>query len=164
MEAYLVEIVNRITEFLKREGCGLSIAESCTGGLITHIITNIPGASKFLDLSIVCYSKSSKIKVLGISESLLEKKGMISEETALAMAQAVRRLGNSDLGLSITGNAGPNIIEGKSTGLVYIAVDIASKARFLSMGDKFEGGIENIKNEASLGALRFLCQALRICT
>ncbi len=79
MEAYLVEIVNRITEFLKREGCGLSIAESCIG-------------------------------------------------------------------------------------LVYIAVDIASKARVLSMGDKFEGDIENIKNEASFEALRFLCRALRICT
>lgn len=164
MEAYLVEIVNRITEFLKREGCGLSIAESCTGGLITHIITNTPGASKFLDLSIVCYSKSSKIKVLGISESLLEKKGMISEETAIAMAHAVRRLANSDIGLSITGNAGPDIIEGKNAGLVYIAVDIASKARVLSMGDKFEGDIENIKNEASFEALRFLCRALRICT
>ena len=164
MEAYLVEIVNRITEFLKRECCGLSIAESCTGGLITHIITNTPGASKFLDLSIVCYSKSSKIKVLGISESLLEKKGMISEETAIAMAHAVRRLGNSDIGLSITGNAGPDIIEGKNAGLVYIAVDIASKARVLSMGDKFEGDIENIKNEASFEALRFLCRALRICT
>jgi PncC family amidohydrolase len=164
MEAYLVEIVNRITEFLKREGCGLSIAESCTGGFITHIITNTPGASKFLDLSIVCCSKSSKIKVLGISESLLEKKGMISEETAVAMAHAVRRLGNSDIGLSITGNAGPDIIEGKGAGLVYIAVDIASKARVLSMGDKFGGDIENIKNEASFEALRFLCQALRICT
>jgi nicotinamide-nucleotide amidase len=164
MEAYLVEIVNRITEFLKREGCGLSIAESCTGGLITHIITNTPGASNFLDLSIVCYSKSSKIKVLGISESLLEKKGMISEETAIAMAHAVRRLGNSDIGLSITGNAGPDIIEGKNAGLVYIAVDIASKARVLSMGDKFEGDIENIKNEASFEDLRFLCRALRICT
>jgi PncC family amidohydrolase len=163
MEDYLVEIIDRIIEFLKTEGGGLSIAESCTGGLVTHTITNVPGASKLLDLSVICYSKSSKIKVLGISESLLEKKGMISEETAIAMAHAVRRLGNSDIGLSITGSAGPDIIEEKSPGLVYIAVVINSKDRVLSMGDKFDGDIENIKNEASFEALRFLCRALRIC-
>ncbi len=164
MEAYLVELVARISEFLKKEGSSLSIAESCTGGLVTHIFTNIPGASNFLDLSIVCYSKESKINVLGISESLLEKKGMISEETAIAMANAVRKLGNSDIGLSITCNAGPDVIEGKNAGLVYIAVDFASKDRVLSMGEKFEGDMENIKNEASFEALQFLCRALRICT
>ena len=109
-------------------------------------------------------SKSSKIKVLGINESLLDKKGMISEETAIAMANAVRRLGNSDIGLSITGNAGPDVIEGKNAGLVYIAVDIASKGRVLSTGEKFDGDMENIKNEASFEALQFLCRALRICT
>ncbi|MBI5188324.1 MAG: CinA family protein, partial [Nitrospirae bacterium] len=64
MEAHLLELVNRISELLKRDGSRLSIAESCTGGFVTHIITNVPGASKFLELSIVCYSKDSKIKVL----------------------------------------------------------------------------------------------------
>ncbi|MDP2753924.1 MAG: CinA family protein [Nitrospirota bacterium] len=164
MEAYLAELVTRISEFLKREGFSLSIAESCTGGLVSHIFTNIPVASNLLNLSIICYSKDSKIKVLGINESLLDKKGMISEETAIAMANAVRRLGNSDIGLSITGNAGPDVIEGKNAGLVYIAVDIASKGRVLSTGEKFDGDMENIKNEASFEALQFLCRALRICT
>lgn len=164
MGAYLVDIVNRISESLRREGFSLSIAESCTGGLVTHIFTNVPGASKLLNLSVVCDSKESKIKVLGLSESLLEKKGMISEEVAIAMAHAVRKLGNSNIGLSITGNAGPDIIEGKSPGLVYIAVDIASVDRVLSIGEKFDGDIENIKNEASFEALNFLCRALRICT
>ncbi len=163
MEAYLVEIVNKISESIKREGLSLSIAESCTGGLITHIFTNIHSASKLLKLSIVCDSKEPKIKVLGLSESLLDKKGMISEETAIAMAHAVRKLGNSSIGLSVTGNAGPDIIEGKGPGLVYIAVDIASVDRVLSIGEKFDGDTENIKNEASFEALNFLCRALRIC-
>ena len=163
METYLVEIINRISESLRREGFSLSIADSCTGGLVTHIFTNVPGASKLLKLSIVCDSKESKIKVLNISESLLEKKGMISYETAIAMAHAVRKLGNSNIGLSITGNAGPDIIEGKGPGLVFIAVDIASVDRVLSIGEKFDGDTENIKNEASFGALNFLCRALRIC-
>lgn len=163
MGAYLVDIVNRISESLRREGFSLSIAESCTGGLVTHIFTNVPDASKLLKLSVVCDSKESKIKVLGLSESLLEKKGMISEETAIAMAHAVRKLGNSNIGLSITGNAGPDIIEGKGPGLVYIAVDIASVDRVLSIGEKFDGDIENIKSEASSEALNFLCRALRIC-
>ncbi|MFZ6016570.1 MAG: CinA family protein [Nitrospirota bacterium] len=164
MEAHLVELVNRISELLKRDGSRLSIAESCTGGLVTHIITNVPGASKFLELSIVCYSKDSKIKALGISESLLEKKGMISEEVAIEMARAVRRLGNTDIGLGITGNLGPEVIESKGVGLIYMAVDIASKDRILSKGEIFDGGREEIKNNASLAALKFLCQALRICT
>jgi PncC family amidohydrolase len=163
MEAYLTETVTRIAEFLKRNGHGLSIAESCTGGLITHIFTNVPDALNFLNLSVICYSKSSKIKVLGISESLLEKKGMISEETAVAMAHSVRRLGNSEIGLAVSGNAGPDTIEGKSAGLVYLAVSIAPKDRFLSVGEKFEGDTEIIKNESSIEALRFLCRALRIC-
>lgn len=163
MEAYLVDVVTRISEFLKREGYTLSIAESCTGGLVSHIFTNIPGASNLLNLSIVCNSKESKIRVLGLSDSLLDKKGMISEEVAIAMANAVRRLGNSDIGVSITGNAGPDVIEGKSPGLVYIAVDISSKGRVLSMGDKFDGNMEHIKEEASFEALNFICRALRIC-
>jgi nicotinamide-nucleotide amidase len=163
METYLVEIVTRISESIKRQGLSLSIAESCTGGLITHIFTNIPGVSKLLKLSVVCDSKESKIKVLGLSESLLDKKGMISEETAIAMAHKVRKLGNSNIGLSVTGNAGPDIIEGKGPGLVYIAVDIASIDRVLSIGEKFDGDIENIKSKASFEALNFLCRALRIC-
>jgi nicotinamide-nucleotide amidase len=164
MEAYLVELVNRIAEVLKKEGLRLSVAESCTGGLVTHIITNVPGASKFLDLSVICYSRDSKIKVLDISESLIEKKGMISEEVAIEMAHAVRRLGNTEIGLSITGNLGPEPIEDKGIGLVYMAVSIDPKDRILSKGEKFDGDREAIKNEASFEALRFLCQALRICT
>ncbi|OGW38710.1 MAG: hypothetical protein A2Y97_11150 [Nitrospirae bacterium RBG_13_39_12] len=164
MEAYLVETVTKIAEFLKSKGYGLSIADSFTGGLISHIFTNVHDARTFVDLSVICYSKSSKINVLGISASFLEKKGMISEETAVAMANAIRRLGNSHVGLAITGNAGPDIIEDKSAGLVYMAVSIAPNNRVLSAGDKFEGNTETIKNEASIETLRFLCRALRLCT
>ena len=164
METYLADLVTRISEFLRKEGFTLSIAESCTGGLVSHIFTNIPHSSDLLTLSLVCHSRESKIKVLGLGESLLEKKGMVSEETAIAMANAVRRLGNSDIGLSITGNPGPDLIEGKNPGLIFIAVDIASTGRVLSMGDKLDGQMEHFKEEASFEALTFLCRALRLCT
>jgi PncC family amidohydrolase len=164
METYLADLVVRISEFLKKEGFTLSIAESGTGGLVSHIFTNLPHSSDLLTLSLVCHSRESKIRVLGLAESLLDKKGMISEETAIAMANAVRRLGNSDIGLSITGNPGPDLIEGKNPGLIFIAVDIASTERVLSMGDKLDGPTEHFKEEASFEALNFLCRAMRLCT
>lgn len=140
----------------------LSVAESCTGGLISHLLTNLPGASLFLDSSVVSYSNESKIKLLGIRASLIKKYGSVSEETARAMAIAIREKRRTDFSLSITGNLGPEPIEGKRVGLVYMAVDWQKDTS--SRGMIFEGEREEIKYQAALASLRFLSEVLETWT
>jgi PncC family amidohydrolase len=149
-----IESVERIHKRFKSSGLKLSVAESCTGGLISHLLTNLPGASLFLDCSVVSYSNESKIKLLGISASLIKKYGAVSEEAARAMAVAVRQKRKTDFSLSITGNLGPDPIEGKEAGLVYMAVDWQQDTS--SRGMIFEGGREEIKYQAALASLQFL--------
>ncbi|MCX7914067.1 MAG: CinA family protein [Thermodesulfovibrionales bacterium] len=100
----------------------LSIAESCTGGLICSLLTDLPGASQFFKGGIITYWTETKIDILGVSSETIKVKGVISSETAIEMAQRVRKLFYSDYGLSITGNLGPTVMEGKALGLVYIGI------------------------------------------
>ncbi|MCL5024748.1 MAG: CinA family protein [Nitrospirae bacterium] len=134
----------------------LSAAESCTGGLISHLITNIPGASLFFDSSVVTYSVESKVKFLGVRSSLLKKYGAVSEEVARAMATGVREKRKTDFSVAITGNLGPGVMEDKRVGLVYMAVDW--KRETVSKGMVFEGAREAIKYQAALAALEFLIE------
>jgi nicotinamide-nucleotide amidase len=114
------EVVGKL---LQKAGQTISVAESCTGGLICNRITDVPGSSRYFERGIVCYSNRSKVEVLGVPSLLLERYGAVSAEVAEAMARGVRELGRSDLGLAVTGIAGP---EGgtpeKPVGLVYIAL------------------------------------------
>jgi len=160
METELLNIVGKIADTLIADGRRLSVAESCTGGFISDTITDYPGASKFFEMSIVSYSRRSKHEVLGISDSLLDKYGTVSEETALEMAREVRRLGNTDVALSVTGVAGPEPLEGKEIGLIFIAV--ATEKLSDSMGVKLVGDREEIKEKAAMEALTFLHRILRI--
>lgn len=108
---------------LRARGWRLAIAESCTGGLISHLLTSYPGASDFLVGGAVVYANSAKTRLLGVSEDTLRGHGAVSPEVAIEMAQGVRRLCEVDVGLSVTGIAGPT--GGTSTkpvGLVYWAV------------------------------------------
>ncbi|MEW6109800.1 MAG: CinA family protein [Nitrospirota bacterium] len=160
MDNEFYKIVKKISEILLENNLRLSIAESCTGGFISHVITNLPGASKFFEMSVVSYSENSKKSVLGIKGSLLKKHGVISEDTAIAMAKSVRKTGNTDYALSVTGIAGPEKMEGKDVGLIYIAV--AKEDLVESKGIKLKGRREEIKEQASLEALQFLYQVLKI--
>ncbi len=108
----------------------------------------------------VCYSEDVKKSVLGVSSSILKKHGMVSEETAVAMTEGVMKLGHTDIGLSVTGVAGPERIEDKDVGLVFIAA--AVRDRVESQGFKLSGDREEIKRQASLEALRFLKRVLDI--
>ena len=85
----------------------LAIAESCTGGLLCHRLTNIPGSSNFLKVGLVTYSNTSKIKLLKVPSPLIKKHGAVSSAAAQRMAQGVRKLFNTDFGVAITGIAGP---------------------------------------------------------
>ncbi len=101
----------------------IAVAESCTGGLISHLFTNVPGSSDFFLFSGVTYSNKSKIKILGVSPSTLKKYGAVHEETAKEMAKGAKRISGATYGLSTTGIAGPDGgTEGKPVGTVCIGL------------------------------------------
>ncbi len=85
----------------------LAVAESCTGGLIASRITRVPGSSSYFERAVVTYSNQAKKDILGVPKEYLEKFGAVSKETALAMAEGIRRLAKTDYGISVTGIAGP---------------------------------------------------------
>jgi nicotinamide-nucleotide amidase len=108
---------------LRASGWTLAIAESCTGGLVGHMLTREPGASDFLLLDAVTYANSSKSRVLGVNEETIRWHGAVSSEVAAAMADGAKRVSGADVGLSVTGIAGPSGgSEGKPVGTVYIAL------------------------------------------
>jgi PncC family amidohydrolase len=160
MDKDFLTVIGKLSDKLLERGLRLSIAESCTGGFISDAVTNMPGSSRFFDLGVVGYSEEAKRSVLGISASLLRKHGTVSEETAVAMAKGVRRLSGSDVSLSVTGIAGPESIEDKEVGLIYMAVAMEDIEK--SQGIRLTGEREEIKKQASLEALQFLNQVLRI--
>ena len=113
----------KIVTLLKNKKLKIAVAESCTGGLISKRITDIPGASDVLDMGIVSYANSIKARFLGVSEEILNTVGAVSEQTAAAMAKGVCEAANADIGVSTTGIAGPGGgTKEKPVGLVYISV------------------------------------------
>lgn len=101
----------------------LAVAESCTGGLITHRLTNVPGSSAYLVASVVAYAYEAKVAALGVSWDTLNTFGAVSEETVREMARGVREKFASTLGLAVTGIAGPGGgTPAKPVGLTYIAL------------------------------------------
>ncbi len=111
---------------LRTRSWTLAIAESCTGGLVGHLLTREPGASEFLLLDAVTYANSAKQAVLGVDEEVLRGHGAVSPECAIRMAEGARRVSGADVALSITGVAGPTGgSDEKPVGLVYFAVATA---------------------------------------
>ena len=113
----------RAGTLLAERGWSLAMAESCTGGLIAHLITEIPGSSSYLIGGIIAYANRIKRDVLGVPEKELVAHGAVSHEVALAMAQGVRHTLGTDVGLSTTGVAGPSGgTAAKPVGTVYVAI------------------------------------------
>ena len=117
-----------VGEMLRARGLTLAVAESCTGGLVGHRLTNIPGSSSYLLGDFVTYADSAKVSVLGVRQETLERVGAVSEEVASEMAAGARRIAGSDLGLSTTGIAGPDGgTKEKPVGTVCIALATAER-------------------------------------
>jgi len=118
------ELSTRIGRLLTERGLTLALAESCTGGLIAHQVTNVSGSSAYFLGAVISYANSTKVEILGVPQAALEEHGAVSEETASAMARGARDLFRSDIAVSVTGIAGPTGgTETKPVGLVYIALD-----------------------------------------
>ncbi len=141
-----------IGRLLKSKNLRIAIAESCTGGYITHRLTNVPGSSEYLERGVVCYSNISKVELLGVPQKIIETHGAVSPECAVAMAQGVRRISKTDIGLAVTGIAGPSGgTHEKPVGTVYIAMVTEKGGR--DKGYRFRGDREEIKVLATYAAL-----------
>jgi len=158
MTQEILHVIKKVHEIFRKRGLSLSVAESCTGGLLSHYITTLPGSSNFFEAGVVSYSAETKKKILGISPETISKYGVVSEETAREMAEKVRSLTGTDCSLSTTGNLGPDVLEGKGKGLIYIAVSKTGKT--ISKEVRLTGNREKNKEEASISALKFLIEVL----
>jgi nicotinamide-nucleotide amidase len=154
------ELESAVERLLREGGKTLAVAESCTGGLIAHRITNIPGSSDVLDRGFVVYSVHAKEELLGVSRTLMEGEGPVSSEVAEAMARGARERAGTDLGLSATGIAGPSGgTEETPVGTVFLG--LADGSRTWSLRFLFRGGRGNVKTLASSVALDWLRRYLR---
>lgn len=157
-DSELIEEV--VGKLLKKHKLKISIAESATGGLISSRITDIPGSSDYFMSGFIVYSNESKIKILGVKKNTLARFGSISGETASEMAKNARLIGNSDIGISITGIAGPRgACPGKPLGTHYIGL-FNGKNMFVKKSI-FTGTRQMIKMRASEEVLTILWRYLK---
>ncbi|MDP4118999.1 MAG: CinA family protein [Bacillota bacterium] len=134
----------KLTEALKAKKMTVSTAESCTGGLIAAAITDISGSSEVFHRGYVTYANSAKHELLGVKEETLENYGAVSLQTAYEMAAGVRKAANSDVGISVTGIAGPSGgTEEKPVGLVYAGIATEAGIKLLEM--HFNGSRDNVR-------------------
>jgi nicotinamide-nucleotide amidase len=135
-------LVETVAALVRRQGLTLALAESCTGGMIAQYITSIPGSSLFFLEGAVTYSNEAKVRQLGIPANLIDAKGAVSSEVATAMARGIRTVAGSDLGLAVTGIAGPDGGSAdKPVGTVFIALSAGDgrwTKRFQFSGSRFE--------------------------
>lgn len=149
-------IEKQIAKILTKKNLTLAVAESCTGGIISHSLTNIAGSSKYFLLGVVAYSNEAKIKVLKLAPEIIRDHGAVSKETAMELARNIRHLAQANIGLGVTGIAGPTgAMPCKPVGTVFIAVSIGHNVYFKKFN--FRGNrlkIKELAKDAALGLLK----------
>lgn len=150
-ENELIALANRIVPLLIKSGTTLSVAESCTGGWLSKILTDISGISAIYKGGICSYSNEIKVKLLGVKEATLTDFGAVSEQTARQMAQGVREAMCTDIGVGITGIAGPTSDNtNKPVGLIYVAISYGNQITVKELRNNFT---ENIRLNNRLSAI-----------
>jgi nicotinamide-nucleotide amidase len=141
-----------LSKLLITKSLTISVAESCTGGLIGHLITSIPGSSAYFMGGVISYSNQAKCDLLGVSPDTLEQYGAVSDQTAKEMAMGVRERFKSDIGISVTGIAGPDggSIE-KPVGTVFMGLVLDNEP--LALKYLFKGKRSEIKQQTAETAL-----------
>ncbi|HSW88536.1 MAG TPA: CinA family protein [Candidatus Saccharimonadales bacterium] len=156
-----MDIAEEVGLLLKKNKLNLAIAESCTGGLVGDLITNISGSSDYFLGGIIAYDNRIKIEVLGVKRETIDLYGAVSEETAKEMASCVREKFGSDIAVSITGVAGPTGgSEEKPIGLTYIGLatrDTVIAKKFLWKGNRIEN-----KEQSAKAALEIIREYLEV--
>lgn len=149
----------RVGESFRESGGTVSTAESCSGGLISHLITNVPGSSAYFKGGAVTYSNESKVRILGVDERAIEEHGAVSEQVARQMAAGAQERFAADYALACTGVAGPTGgTKDKPVGTVYIAVASPGGTRVERC--HFVGDREHIKQETAARALTLLLESI----
>jgi nicotinamide-nucleotide amidase len=148
-----------VASLLRERGVSLALAESCTGGLLAARLTDVPGSSAFFERGFVTYSNRSKVELLGVPADLIEAQGAVSEAVAAAMAAGARRAAGTDIGIGITGIAGPDGgTPEKPVGTVFVALDGAAGSRVRPA--LYPGDRERIRHQATQSALEMLRRGL----
>lgn len=149
------DLIESVADLLTKKKLTISTAESCTGGLLGHLLTSISGSSVYYDRGIISYTNQAKHELLNVSVDLLENYGAVSKQVAEAMAEGVRKNAQADIGVSTTGIAGPTGgSKEKPVGLVYIGLSTKKKTvvnRFVFDGDRLEN-----KDSTCIEALRLI--------
>jgi len=152
-------IEQEIGNLLRQKGLTLGVVESATGGLISHLITNIPGSSDYYKGAITAYSIETKIKVVGVKEDTINQYGVVSHQVAEEMAKGGRKILATDICLADTGIAGPSgATPGKPVGLFYLG--LSHKGETFSQKHSFQGSREQNKRDAAQTALNWLREYL----
>lgn len=148
-------LINQIHKLLIKNKKTLAVAESCTGGLLSYLLTSVSGSSKYFVLGLVAYSNPSKTSILGIPAQTIAKKGAVSKEIAANMSKSVKNLAKTDFGIGITGIAGPTgDSAAKPVGTVFISVQ--AKKQKICREFRFRGSRRTIRKAAVLKALELL--------
>ena len=152
-------LAQQVGERLRRSGRSLAVAESCTGGLLGAALTDVPGSSTYFLGGVISYADRVKVEQLGVPEATLRQHGAVSEQVAAAMASGVQRLLRADVGVSITGVAGPDAEGSKPVGLTFvgIAADALTTHRFQWTGDRWDN-----RRRSVIAALELLVRALEL--
>jgi len=150
----------RIGPSLRERGLKLAVAESCTGGLVSHRITNVPGSSDYFVGGVAAYAYEAKVALLGVSWDTLKAYGAVSRETVLEMARGARRALETDLAVSVSGIAGPGGgLPGKPVGTTWIG--LAAPDGEWARGFCFQGDRRQNKDSAAEAALQLLLDYLQ---
>ncbi len=168
MVTKLDKTAENVVQLLKERGFTAATAESCTGGLISAEITSVSGSSDVFGFGVCTYANEAKMKLLGVKEDTLATVGAVSEETAVQMAEGVRKLSGADIAVSVTGIAGPTGgTPEKPVGTVYIGVAVESFAeakKYLFTGEQFPEAAnarEAIRYETALTALETILRKIQ---
>lgn len=148
---------------LKEKGLHVAMAESCTGGLVSKRITEVSGASEVFECGICTYSNRMKQQFLHVKEKTLQEFGAVSAETAAEMAEGIRAVSSADIGVSVTGNAGPGASEGKPVGMVFVGVSSKNYTSVISLNIRRtdEDAREYIRYIASSQAIYQIIEAAK---
>lgn len=155
----MANLEQEVGSLLRQKGLTVGVVESATGGLISHLITNVPGSSDYYKGAVTAYSNEVKVKVIGVRGETIDKYGAVSPQVAEEMARGGRRVLAADICLADTGIAGPGgATPEKAAGLFYIG--LSHRAGTYSREHNFQGNREQRKRRAAEAALRWLKEYL----
>ncbi|MCB1760834.1 MAG: nicotinamide-nucleotide amidase [Gammaproteobacteria bacterium] len=154
MDTDLTQVAEQLSQRLLERGLKIALAESCTGGWVAKILTDIAGSSAWFDRAFVSYSNAAKRQMLGVPERLLSQHGAVSAEVVEAMAQGALTFSDADVALAISGIAGPGGgREEKPLGTVWLAWACVGEAP-VSKLYRFDGGRDAVRRQAVATALQ----------